>query len=197
MASADEKMLKKELMASLKGFEKEALLEAQKVFKKNKEAMLNKFREHPVTVEINQGPESANTSNTLEGYGNLFSYIGFEQGSSPTEIVENKLNKETTLSKRVSVKQKGDGVIFEFQVETPDLASIGKDSPMPFEQGRSWVSAIERGISGLSYYIYGKLLAKSRSGSGIQSNSKARNLNYKPVKYMSAILNNFDRSFKK
>ena len=39
--------------------------------------MLREFDSHPVTTEISSGPKAGNTSNTLSGRGNLFSFIGF------------------------------------------------------------------------------------------------------------------------
>ena len=48
---------------------------------------------HPVTQEIESGPNGYNQSGTLGGYGNLFSYIGFEEGMSPTEPLRRVLKK--------------------------------------------------------------------------------------------------------
>lgn len=197
MARINQNAVKKDLQKALKSFEKEAMAEALKVFNKNKAELLQDFREHPVTKEIQAGPNASNTSSTLGGYGNLFSYIGFDKDSEdPTRIIEDRLMKETEMSKTPTFKIKGDEIVFEFNVNTVDKESLTKDTPMPFEQGRSWVNGIEKGISGLSYYIYGKLLDKSRSGSGLQSDTKIRGLSYKPVKYMSEILNKFKRKFK-
>lgn len=197
MARINQNAVKKDLQKALKSFQKEAMEEALKVFNKNKAELLQDFREHPVTKEIQAGPNASNTSSTLGGYGNLFSYIGFDKDSEdPTRIIEERLMKETEMSKTPTFKIKGDEVVFEFNVNTVDKESLVKDTPMPFEQGRSWVNGIEKGISGLSYYIYGKLLDKSRSGSGLQSDTQIRGLSYKPVKYMSEILNKFKRKFK-
>ena len=41
------------------------------------EQMVEEFRSHPVTSELNDGPNASNTSGLLGGYGNLFSFIGF------------------------------------------------------------------------------------------------------------------------
>ena len=45
----------------------------------NKDKFMEDFDNHPVTQEIEGGPSAKNTSNTLNGIGNLFSYIGFLQ----------------------------------------------------------------------------------------------------------------------
>jgi len=38
---------------------------------------LKEFDKHHVTRELSQGPAGVNLSNTLNGVGNLFSFIGF------------------------------------------------------------------------------------------------------------------------
>ena len=47
--------------------------------------LLAAFEEHPVTKEIDAGPGSNNSSGTLGGYGNLFTFIGFERGQDSRE----------------------------------------------------------------------------------------------------------------
>lgn len=64
---------------------------------------------------------------------------------------------------------------------------------MPWENGRSWVEAIEKGISGLSYYLY-KKSTKSRSGNGIQASNKINPSNYKPKKYLTEIIEKFKKN---
>ena len=46
-------------------------------FERIKRETINEFLRHPVTKEIEAGPTAQNISGTLDGYGNLFSYIGF------------------------------------------------------------------------------------------------------------------------
>ena len=43
-----------------------------------KSNFIEQFEEHPITKEIQDGPEASNSSGTLNGQGNLFSFIGFE-----------------------------------------------------------------------------------------------------------------------
>jgi hypothetical protein len=45
--------------------------------------MIEEFQNHPVTREISAGENASNSSGLLGGYGNLFSFIGFDQGSDP------------------------------------------------------------------------------------------------------------------
>ena len=55
----------------------------QKEFDKIQKEFLSKFDSHPVTVEINGGALASNTSKTLGGVANLFTYIGFDARHHP------------------------------------------------------------------------------------------------------------------
>ena len=61
-------------------------------FEREKAKLITEFARHPVTVEIEGGVGAANTSNTLGGRGNLFSFIGFESSDKPTAAIYEKLN---------------------------------------------------------------------------------------------------------
>ena len=79
-----------------------------------------------------------------------------------------------------------------FNASIPSKQELEAMTPMPFEGGRSWLTSIERGISGLSYYIYHKTknIKASRSGKAIQSKHRYMSgLRYKPTSYISPILN--------
>ena len=73
-------------------------------------AMLLEFNSHPVTKEIEAGPRAQNISGTLGGAGNLFSFIGFDDGDNPIAPVRRILEQSTRL---VSVTQLKDKLIFE------------------------------------------------------------------------------------
>ena len=55
---------------------------------KKQDNLVKKFRIHPITIEIDGGPRATNSSGTLGGYGNLFSFIGFDSGDNPTEVIK-------------------------------------------------------------------------------------------------------------
>lgn len=158
---------------------------------KSKEQMINEFENHPVTKEIENGPEASNISNTLGGQGNLFSYIGFEDGSNPTEIIKEILNNSVKVEDRPTIIPTGKDLKISFPVSGPTLNEIESVTPMPFEGGRSWARGIEKGISGFSYYIFKKYLKNSRSGTGLQTESEIRTGSFKPTSYLSTILKKF------
>jgi|TARA_R110002167_G_scaffold44975_3_gene135099 hypothetical protein len=137
-----------------------------------KEKMMQAFESHPVTQEIESGPNSSNTSGTLSGYGNLFTFIGFPSGHDPILPIRERL-QESRLAK-INIKR-GIASFLTTEPTREELFSMTKFSNFrnDFEGSRSWLDGIETGISGLGYYLYraGKNIEGSRSGPSIQLKS--------------------------
>jgi len=146
--------------------------------------MLREFDNHPVTKELEDGSKASNLSNTLGGIGNLFSFIGFEEGDKPIAPVRKILSTSTKL---VSVVQKKGRLDFEVVIDLPSKDSIAMSSPVPWAAARSWVLGIERGLSGLGQFLVKP--GAGRSGGGIQIAGQLRGGSFKNKKYISAILN--------
>ena len=138
-----------------------ALKYAESRFNRVKQAMLKEFDEHPVTSELSKGGRSTNDSGTLGGYGNLFAFIGFDQGTKPTESLRHLLDVATQIT-QTSYRNRH----YYFVVETPNKKAMEKVTPMPWEPGNSWLFGIEetRGISGLSHFVYKRWLTSNRKG---------------------------------
>lgn len=154
--------------------------------------MIKEFLDHPVTKEIKDGPEAQNTSNTLGGYGNLFSYIGFYNGEDPIEPILEEFQKSTIVFSRVI----DGGALWNIYI--PAKEDIWSVSPMPWAEGRSWAKGIETGISGLGQYFYTLRggLQNSRSETAIQTQSKLRGKSrFKNVKYITEILKKYEKKF--
>jgi hypothetical protein len=174
---------------------KESRLQVQKQlrvsFEKVKREMIKEFKDHPVTKEIKAGIDSDNISNTLGGATNLFSFIGFNDGSDPIEPILDLL--ETTKIRFVAIKNP---MGLDFSVDLPSAKEIFQVTPMPFMSGRSWAQGIETGISGLIYYLKAER-PSSRSGLGIQSPRKVRKkgVKFKNTKYISDIIKRYKIKF--
>lgn len=168
----------------------------QKRFEEAKVHLIQEFESHPVTREIEAGPGARNDSGTLQDEGDLFSFIGFEQGSSPTEPVKNVLRNETVLSQSKVGVPAGGKIQYKFSLRLP-TESIKNVSPLPWEKGLSWVEGIERGISGFGNYIQGRFRSPepSRSGGGKQVEEKVRTATFKKRKYLSEIVAKFIARF--
>ena len=94
----------------------QALKRAERHFKKAHVKLMEEFEKHPVTKELRQGPFGGNPSRTLGGYGNLYSFIGF-QGEDPTAIVSAVLKSSTKLDRRTgAAKKKGKMIEYNFKI---------------------------------------------------------------------------------
>jgi hypothetical protein len=153
-------------------------------FIREKNNFISSYENHPVTQELNLGPAATNISNTLGGYGNLYSYIGFPVGFNPTQKVLSLL-KTIQLLKTVQIRKE----TFSLKAKIPSQNDFLKVSRMPWESGRSWLFDIEKGISGLSAYLYGNFEA-SRSGKGIQVKNYKDKI-FRPIPYFRFLYDKF------
>ena len=161
----------------------------KKQFEEIKNEMLEEFNNHPVTREIEAGIDSPNISGTLNGVTNLFSFIGFEAGDKPIAPIRDLFEK--TLFRIHS----GNSEVAIITFELPTSKTIFASTPLPWSVGRSWARGIERGISGLGYYL--KKSQGSRSGLGIQAKKQVqKGLKFKNTQYISFLINKYEKKFK-
>ena len=159
---------------------------AKKRFDHAKKQIIREFDSHSVTRELQAGPDASNLSDTLGGYGNLFSYMGFPTGLDPTVAVRNFLINSIRLKR----SSKGTKLDVNYDISIPSLQDFNF-ATMPWESGKSWVSGIETGVSGFNYYM-AKAAEASRSGSAIQIDGKLRGRSSSSgLKYISRMLSNF------
>jgi hypothetical protein len=194
-SSIDIKKIRDEISPAFEQAIKEKAIEyAKDVLNENLNSYIEEIENHPISKELNAGPDGENISNTLNGQENLFAFIGFDEVDEPIKDLKNLIKQNTFLSKNPKFDKK----TFElkYDVYTPSLEEIRSETPLPFEKGRSWVKGVEDGISGFGYYVYGILFKNSRSGRGIQSKNKIRSTAYRPISYMSELYRNFVKGLK-
>lgn len=158
------------------------------------------FENHPITQEIEAGPDANNTSNTLGGYGNLFSFLGFYAGSSPLAVIRDFIGGITVSEKPTGKMVGKDKIHYNFHVFSPVSKEDLFDQTELEWLGKSWLKGIESGLSGLGYYLFFPDGADqdSRSEMGLQSQkNKIRSLTYRPTKYFSALLWSFKMDLNK
>ena len=185
---ADYRSIYQKMLESEK-FQKAAFLQAKLRYTKAKKIFFDDFYGHPISKEISQGPEGSNTSGTLGGYGNLFSFIGFEEGRRPIEEIAQAMEEMFSFQKSENTSRS-----ITFKVTYPDINKLKKYSPLAWAFGGSWISGIEKGIPNFSQYIYDEDILKSRSGSGIEAKSSIRGANFSPVPYLTPIIEKFKKS---
>lgn len=153
-----------------------------------KEKMVKDFLSHPVTREILAGPKASNISGTLGGYGNLFSFIGFESGTNPIQPIVDLLDQTKYDIGRIHMGN------ITINVEIPSKEQIFKATPLPWAPGISWAERIEIGLSGLGQYL-NTASDFSRSGQGIQSSKVQKGGSFKNTKYISDFINRWHKKF--
>ncbi len=173
-------------ISSSAAFKRAASIAVKKAAAKENAIFTSELYSHKVTQEIEGGPKAGNISGTLGGVGanaNLFTFIGFEEGSNPMRPVKTILQQGSFVAAVrpvASATFKTPTVAVSLVV--PSLESIQDATPSPWEPGRSWLIGIEEGISGFGHYMY-KKFERGRSGFGLQSKHKIRNSSYRPVPY--------------
>jgi hypothetical protein len=155
--------------------------------------LVRDFHSHSITQEIKSGPSASNNSGTLGGYGNLFSFIGFSQGDSPTIPIENILNQRLN----VKVRAVGGGKFRITIMNAPSAQAIFNVTPIPWASGSSWAEGMEKGISNLGSFLYRESGVPSRSGTGIQVKNPLRTSNLRTGSYISGIMDKFLRNVTK
>jgi hypothetical protein len=155
-----------------------------------KSLMISEFQRHPVTQEIEAGNLADNVSRTLVGYGNLFTFIGFQIGDRPTDAI-----LELFKSIKIAHNLSNDTLFLKIFYPTPE--DVWAITPMPWQSGRSWAKGIESGISGLNYYLLSSEFSESsRSGKGLQSENKVRSMmKYTPTQYITTLLKKYKTKF--
>lgn len=163
----------------------------EKEFEQIKKEMIQEFNNHPVTREIDAGTSASNISGTLHGITNLYSFIGFDEGTDPIAPIR-KILDSMTMHKSVQ-----NDITIKYTFNIPTSHDIFSVTPMPWAEGRSWAKGIQEGISGIGYYI--KLrVRQSRSGLGFQSQEKIRpNIRFVNKPYIADIINRYTKRLKK
>lgn len=187
MGSVNLKSIRRKIK-NLKAFEALAIETAEEKIDELRREAIRNFLDHPITIELDNGATGNNTSQSLGGIGNLFSFIGFESNAKPTKPVEVLLGKLIYL-KRLGAKTSHSGIRFDFRVNYPELADFDAVAKMPWS-GESWVRGIEDGISGFGYYLL-KRSNESRSGTAIQSDHRIRSASFKRTSYITEIIKEF------
>lgn len=162
---------------------------------------LKEFDSHPVTRELEDGPDAS--SRIIPG-GNLFSLLGFYATQNPAKALRQYLDERIILKRRTQkAKLRGNNLIFQFPVEIPTLdevnSAVASDPQSKLEwTGRSFTDMIMNGIPGIPNYLFRIFPSlgspPSRSGTAIQTKNKVGSGSFRGVKYINELLRVFKAS---
>ena len=177
-------------------------------FESQKIEMIQGFLKDDISQEI-KDPDLGNISKTLGGYGDLFGFIGFFEGSSPIEEVSEILFSKTEL-KSIKIQRiynrdargrftSGRSFVnVKVSFSVPDLDDFDETSQRVVRDysGRNWIKGIEKGISGFNRYAN---YPRGESRRGVQldgviknpSVSRPKLSNYKPRGYVTPLIKEF------
>jgi len=183
------------------------------MFEEKKENLIENFLNHPVSEEISN-PEEGNISGTLGGYGDLFGFIGFFEGSDPIGSVEEVLSafvnfKSISIERSYNRDARGrfssgrtiKKVSLIYSMPTLDDFDAASDNDVGWDISRNWIKGIEKGISGFGRYA--DYEETGRSGRGIQLRGVIKDpsvdrgeflRSFRPVPYMTSLMKDFSKS---
>ena len=143
----------------------------------HKNVLIDGFLEDSITKEIDEGNSGRSSSNftSLKG-GNLFTFIGFNEGDVPSVKVVDMLESKIQFKNRAPKISFQKGTInYRWEINAPSEQDLIAAAPLPFDSAKSWLRGIEDGIFGLTAYIYWKI-GVGRSGGGLEAKDGSGNL---------------------
>jgi hypothetical protein len=168
-----------------------AYQKAHRLYTRAFQTMLKNFDEHPVTAEIKAGPRALDYSGSTDGYGNLYSFLGFSSGSTPTQDLRTVISANTRFEQTIFR-----GGNWYFRVRMPSQKLIESNTEMEWGTGQSWVEAVENGLDNLSHYMFKKKYGRSKAGfqAAYEVNE---DLTFRRHAYLSAIFQSFRENFER
>ena len=153
-------------------------------FERSKKEMLRELDNHPITRDLQNNIDSGTVTR-----GTLFGFLGFEMGEDPVRELRSLLEKNCRIR---FYKENVKKAVRTYIVTIPTKDDIYAATPLRWAPGRSWVKAVEFGISGMGNYIEIES-PKSRSGEGIQSKTSNNGGRFRNTSYISTILVSFQK----
>lgn len=158
---------------------------AEDTLKEKLGTLTQQIENHPVSKELRAGVTASNTSGTLGGYGNLYTFLGGFEGDVVSRIVSNILVKAQLGRERVYNNEARKEILFTKELNVP-LESI--DETLTFEN-RGVIDAVENGVGNFSHFVYSrKRLKESRTGHGLQSEKSVRTQQFVPTEWIGSLL---------
>ena len=191
----DTRSLLKGIKKSSRALHKSVFPTINSNFEKSKDAFLEEFDEHPITQQMYAGSDSPGMNfpgGPLGGISNLFAFLGFRDGDDPAEKLRNMFVKYIVLLKNYRVKTTRKGIVYTHRVKMPDITEIYDRTPMRWTS-RSWIKAIEFGVSGFQYLLRGYRKVSRSGGAFMSKSSRVRSTSFNNQSYLSSLYREFQK----
>lgn len=191
--------------------QKELEAEVRKNFIIEKQKLINDFKNHEISKEVRK-PDRSKASPLLGSYkqGNLFGFIGFNEGADPITPVVEEINRIIKIKAIIFERSINRDVLGRFATgkqrkvravfDVPDLNDFKNASKqvVPATSTFNWVKSIERGtISGYKRFLgWSNKRSRGRSGEGVitKTNLRSGNFRHRPG-YVTGLINSFVKDF--
>jgi hypothetical protein len=188
------KQLLKKRLTNSKSLQNLAYGAAIKKSERLKKELVEEFDQHPVTKELEQG--TSGTSSLLGGRGNLFGFLGFNEGQNPIQILRTQIKSSIKITNpKGRVKKLTDtSFIYSFDISVPSDSQVYKVTPLQWST-KSWVKGVEKGITNYANTLF-RPSKNSRSGIAIQSERKIGFIKFRPTPYITDMLSQLRKELK-
>tara|TARA_R100000008_G_scaffold86888_1_gene82456 strand:+ start:1510 stop:2148 length:639 start_codon:yes stop_codon:yes gene_type:complete len=191
----DTKSFIKDVKKSSRAFHKSVFPIINSNFENKKEAFLEAFENHPITQQMYAGADSPGMNfpgGPLGGVSNLFAFLGFRDGDDPAESLRIMLTKYIVLLKNYRVKTSPKGIIYTHRVKMPQMEEIYDRTPMRWTS-RSWIKAVEFGVSGFQFLLRGYRKGSRSGGAFLSKKQKVRSGRFQNQSYLSSLYREFQK----
>jgi hypothetical protein len=140
---------------------------------KNLKVLEKEILADDLSKELLQGTKPATSkyitsSDKNRKYGNnLFSFLGFEDGSNPVaELIALLKNKNNIKVDNGRFEFRPFISKYTFKIRVPSEKDIKSVTPLHWGKGKSWISAVEKGLTNAVNYL--RKMGEGRSKGGVQ-----------------------------
>jgi len=161
----------------------------EKRFNIAKQEFLREIRQHPVSQELENWTAP---SAFLKGspYGSLFGFLGFPASYRPVDDLVTYLEQVVKFVPVKTISLLGNATLDYVRPSEDDLSNRFS---LYWHKGRSWIDAIEHGVSNLGNFLATNFAKNSVSTQGIQVDYAVHTgATFNGTEYLTQIFNNLD-----
>jgi len=148
--------------------------------------LIGAVQSHPFSIDLLSHSPSSRLGGSKSG--TLFGFMGFQSGSNPIDELTKTLKSNIKYS---VLKGRKKNELASVTISIPTKSAFSSLQRLPWTQ-ESWPFLVEKGISGLQFYINdGKFPDSSRSGEGNQVNRVIRNADFAREDYLTPLFSEF------